>query len=297
MTYTNLVLSAGGVRGFAFAGALDELVCRGILDLDRITTFSGTSIGAMVCCMLAIGYSPTEILREAHEVDIQQFLTINLATVMYKWGLDDQTRLRAYLASCVLLKTGRRDLTLRELLVNRGKRLHVCAANLTLNKAVYFTPGTAPDLPVVDAVMMSMAIPPVFPPVRYQGALYVDGAFLDSFPTRDLDPKRTLGIRLQWEVACDLNSMDQYLSRLAFCALSNAERAHPTAKHVHIIDVHVGDVSTVNFSLPPWCIKQLIRDGRAGVGAFIPTVAEEEEDDGSGIPSPPSTRVGSDQST
>ena len=265
--YTNLVLSAGGARGFAFAGALDELVQQGALDLSRVTTFAGTSIGAMVCCMLAVGFSTQELIQEAVKVDTRAFLHVSLATAMYNWGLDDQARPRAYLESCVLLKTGRRDLTFRELYENRGRHLRVCAANLTRNESRYFSPDTTPDLGVVDAVLMSMAVPIIFAPVRYDGDLYVDGAFLDSFPMSGLDPACTIGVRLQWEIACDLDSIDQYLSRLVFCALNNAERPSPAG--FTVLDLSVGNVSAVDFTLPRPAVEKLIRDGREDAREFL----------------------------
>ena len=48
-------LSSGGVRGVAFAGALDELVRLGALDLAPVTLFVGTSVGALFAAFLAVG--------------------------------------------------------------------------------------------------------------------------------------------------------------------------------------------------------------------------------------------------
>ena len=262
------MLSAGGVRGVAFAGAVHELTRLGILDLRRVTLFAGTSVGALVAALLAVGCTPEELLHVAHHLDLSQFVQVNLATLVYSWGLDDQSRLRAFLGQHVARKLGRASVTLGELQTTTGREVCFCVTNVTLNRPEYFTTATHPSMALVDAVLLSLALPPVFAPVKHHGALYIDGAFLDSFPIRDLDPATTLGLRLRWAVACNLNSIEQFYSRLAFCALHYAERT-PPAGGPPIVDIDVGDVSTVNFALPRWNVDKLIDDWRTAVARFV----------------------------
>jgi predicted acylesterase/phospholipase RssA len=253
----------------AYAGAVDELVRLGIVDLERVTTFAGTSVGAVVACLLCIGCPPADLLATASSLDMNQFLNINLSTLMYQWGLDDGTRVRQFVEAQLLLRTGKADLTLGELLRTRGRNLRVCSSNMTLNRPAYFCGESEPDVPVVDAILMSIAIPPVFCPVRFRECVYIDGAFLDSFPVGGLDPASTLGLRLRWDVACSLDSIEQFYSRLAYCALSNAERSHAATEGYDVVEIAAGDVSTVNFALPRWNIAKLIDNGRDGVARFV----------------------------
>ena len=58
-TSVGAVLSGGGARGFAHLGALAELVDAGI----RIDRVGGTSMGAFVSALFAIGCSPAELAR------------------------------------------------------------------------------------------------------------------------------------------------------------------------------------------------------------------------------------------
>ena len=53
----SLVLSGGGARGFAHVGALLALEEEGI----RVTSVTGTSMGALVGGLYCCGYSPSEI--------------------------------------------------------------------------------------------------------------------------------------------------------------------------------------------------------------------------------------------
>ena len=263
--YKTLVLSAGGVRGIAFAGALHELDRLGILDLASIDLFVGTSIGAFVACLLAVGYAPSDLVALAHEIRIDELVTVNVATLIQQWGMDDGAKLKAYIGGKIEARMGDPAATMGQLVRQKGRDLRVCSSNLTLNEATYFSGATHPDMCIVDAVCMSLALPPVFAPVRHAGQLYTDGAFLDSFPLRGLDPTTTLGVKLCWGVAFNLMSIEQYFSRIAFCCLNYAEQNHSGTPGIHVIPVHVGDVSTVNFTLPLWGRQQLVQDGRRAV--------------------------------
>ena len=269
--YTTLVLSAGGIRGVAYAGALQELVESGVLDLESITLFAGTSIGAAVACFLAVGFTPDELYEMATTIDLNDLVQINLASLLYKWGLDDQRHVREFLSQRIEKKVGDPKISFATLRVQRGCNLRVCSSNITTNKPVYFCADTAPDMPIIDAVLMRRALPPLFTPIRYGGDecnpdMYIDGAFLDSFPVAGLDPTTTIGLRLRWDVAFDLNSIERYFSRICFVALNFAEKHGATApSSMCVVDIDAGDVSTINFQVPRWTILQLIRDGRQAV--------------------------------
>jgi predicted acylesterase/phospholipase RssA len=54
-----------------------------------------------------------------------------------------------------------------------------------------------PDMPVLDAVRASSALPILFQPVEYAGNLYTDGGFLLNYPLVKCtaDPKTILGLK------------------------------------------------------------------------------------------------------
>lgn len=58
--YTNLVFEGGGIRGVAYAGALQELEARNVL--DSIGQCGGTSVGAVAAMLMALGYRAAEII-------------------------------------------------------------------------------------------------------------------------------------------------------------------------------------------------------------------------------------------
>src|SRR5665213_1622991 len=57
--YKNLVLEGGGVRGLAYAGALEVLEQKNIL--SQVQNVAGSSAGAIAGLMISLGYHSKEI--------------------------------------------------------------------------------------------------------------------------------------------------------------------------------------------------------------------------------------------
>ena len=68
--YRNLVMEGGGIRGIAYGGALEELEKRGVL--AGIRRVGGTSAGAIQAALLAVGYSPQEIIAVLNNTPVQR---------------------------------------------------------------------------------------------------------------------------------------------------------------------------------------------------------------------------------
>ena len=70
-TYKNLVLEGGGVRGLAYAGALDVLEQKDIL--SHVERVAGSSAGAIAGLMISLGYNAKEIDSILQTLKIQEF--------------------------------------------------------------------------------------------------------------------------------------------------------------------------------------------------------------------------------
>ena len=66
----NLALKGGGVKGIAYVGALKELEKASIY--DGIEKVSGTSAGALVAGMIAVGYSADKIEELMHGLNLKK---------------------------------------------------------------------------------------------------------------------------------------------------------------------------------------------------------------------------------
>ena len=60
INYDTLVLSGGSSKGIIILGALQYAYDNFLL--NKVTNYIGTSIGAIICYLLAIGYTPIEIV-------------------------------------------------------------------------------------------------------------------------------------------------------------------------------------------------------------------------------------------
>ncbi|MFK7811106.1 MAG: patatin-like phospholipase family protein [Maribacter sp.] len=154
-----LVLSGGGYRGIAHAGAIKAFEEAGIFP-NRI---SGCSAGAIVAALYAAGYSPQEILTFFKEVKIFEFNRF----ARNKPGWVDTDTFRSLLRS-YFPENNFADL---------HKKLFVTTTDLLSGKIKVFNSGT-----LVDALLASASFPGVFSPVSIENGFYADGGILDNFP-------------------------------------------------------------------------------------------------------------------
>ncbi|UOQ72961.1 patatin-like phospholipase family protein [Hymenobacter cellulosilyticus] len=87
--YRNLVMEGGGIRGIAYGGALAELEKQGVL--AGIRRVGGTSAGAIQAALLAVGYSPAEIITVVNEMPVQRLNDGRLMFFGAALGLSNST--------------------------------------------------------------------------------------------------------------------------------------------------------------------------------------------------------------
>lgn len=164
------VLSGGGVKAGAHLGAMRALREAGIVP----TRFVGTSMGAVIATGLAAGLAPEAIAEQLAAVPSQEVFAV------------DRTALLRGLWSRSLLKPDRLRRTLERLLpVTRFAQLAlpltITAADLDSGEELCFGAG-GEDVPLLDALCASCALPPFFPPFLLGGRRCVDGGMLEVVP-------------------------------------------------------------------------------------------------------------------
>lgn len=106
--------------------------------------------------------------------------------------------------------------------------------------------------------------------------LYVDGGLRDNFALSTLDlghpPHEVLGLRVTWNCARHIDTLDKYFARLTYCGLSYIEedkhRNMPASLQRRICACNVGDISTINFNLTPAVVTKLLHRGVQAVRVF-----------------------------
>ena len=190
-----LVLSGGGVKGYAHLGVLRVLE-RENIKIDYIT---GTSIGAFVGTLYSIGYSVDEIEKFLDDVNVSNFLeTIADNTNL---SLEKKESLKKYSVHLSfdnelnfsfpkgLRGTGEAYLLLKSLLGNYEYMdsfdnfpipLRIVATNLNTGETKAFSKGD-----VAKTLIASMAIPSIFEPMKIDGEIYVDGLVTRNLPVEE----------------------------------------------------------------------------------------------------------------
>jgi len=215
--YRNLAFKGGGVRGIAYAGALETLDSEGIL--DQIERVSGTSVGAITALLVSLRLEVPEMVEAINSVDLEQVpqarprqINSGLGRQLFPRLSDDAAcwdRLVSnygwYSSAYVydwLHETiarycgGNERATFRQFRELGMRDLYVVAGNISQRRSEVFSHETTPDVAVADAVRLSMSIPVYFEALRFdgvawgQGDYYVDGGVYDNYPIQVFDEPR-----------------------------------------------------------------------------------------------------------
>ncbi len=160
-----LALGAGGAKGLAHIGAIEEIEAQGF----EITAIAGTSMGALIGGVYAMG-----------KLDVYRDWVCTLARL-------DVFKLLDWTFSGGGLIKGERIIgTLRELIGDtRIEELPLAftavATDLDREREVWLTRGA-----LFDAIRASIGIPTVFRPYHVDGRRLVDGALLNPVPVTPL---------------------------------------------------------------------------------------------------------------
>lgn len=157
-----LVLSGGGYKGIAHAGAIKAFEEAGIFP----SHISGVSAGSLVGALYAANYSPEDILAFFKKVKIFEFNRY----ARNKPGWLDTDTFRSFLLSYFP------EDNFKQL----HKQLFVTTTDLLEGKIKVFKSGT-----LIKPLLASASFPGVFSPVAIENGFYADGGILDNFP---IDP-------------------------------------------------------------------------------------------------------------
>ncbi len=197
-----LVLSGGGARGAAHLGVLK------VLEENRvpIDAIAGTSFGALVGGLYAAGYSADELTDILENLDWQQALSSEAPRkdrsfrrkqdddgflIRFRVGIKEgKLKLPSGLVNPNNLRLLLRELSAGAASVRDFDKLAIpfraVATNLETGKAVVLGEG---DL--ASAMVASMAVPALFPPVELGDQLLVDGGVANNLP---IDVARSMGV-------------------------------------------------------------------------------------------------------
>ena len=234
-----LVIGPGAMGGFSMLGYLKTIE----ESLDNIKEYSGASAGAIISVFLALGFNIDDILYKLAELEGNKLVKLNLKCFMNKYGLVDLKPIRDKFVNIF-----ESDPTFLDI----EKKIYISAFCVNTSKTVYFSKDTHPDMKVIDALCMSIAIPFIFSSYRYEGMVYVDGGTLETLPSTPFLDKKTnkvlcIRMKMETEFIQDITSPKQFAEALIASTLNN--RQQNVLKNCKVVDIDIGQVDVFNFNM------------------------------------------------
>jgi len=221
MNIKNIVINGGGPTIFNAYGALKQAHMSGIWSYDSVDAFYGTSAGAILAVILALQYSWEDVddfIIKRPWQNVWKFNLFNVYDYYTTKGIFGKEMFHDFLGPLFKGKDLELDVTLCQFHETFGKSLFIYAVNLANFELVEFSHLSHPDLPVLEAVRASSALPILFQPVEYKGDFYTDGGFLMNYPLAKCvsSSGAILGVRNKYTGSnCNVNSVQgifEYLS-------------------------------------------------------------------------------------
>jgi NTE family protein len=294
------VFSGGGIKGLAFAGALQAAEEAGY---DEWVQLAGTSAGAITAMALAVGYDAKRLRDELDAFDFGKIadygalgpleIPVNLEL---RHGVTQGKVLMAWIEG-LLAQAPRPARTFGDLAPGT---LRVVGVDLAHTRMVVFPddvglyvdeqgqPLRPEEFPIAEAVRVSAGYPYFFPPLRLRDAqthkngVLVDGGVASPFPVFLFDhpkPERpTWGFRLFAGIAPEKPSYTDIggllwpidmLKAIVDTSMNALDKFEEKEYHPRTISLPTGDIATLDFALSDEQKKFLYDSGYRAAKAFF----------------------------
>lgn len=289
--YADLVCKGGGVKGVALVGALSLFEEKGYI-WQRV---AGTSVGAIVASLVAVGYTATEIKDIMFELDFNKFADKNklqsiplvgpISSLFISKGLHLGDYVENFLSEKFQQK-GKKYF--RDIYFNNQSRLKVIATDVTRHKLITLPDDLIEyninpmDFEIAKAVRMSLSIPFFFQPVVLnkgdQPCYIVDGGLLSNFPIWIFDvpgiPRwPTFGLNLYDNVQKTNNTSNGFIPFLidvVETSLSTSEEVYFKDRDaVRIVNIPTLGINAVDFNISQKQKNSLYKSGYISAKSFL----------------------------
>lgn len=274
-----LVFSGGGVKGYAYAGAINTLDAAFFKKkknlYQQLEGTTGSSIGAMFALYVAIGVRGKQLIKDVMQTNIMELAQhMTMENLMDAYGLCLPTYFKRIVHDMLERYMGKGDITFQELFDITQKNYVCCVTNITTNQAEYHSHETTPNYHVFESVAASMCIPLLFSPCIINGQCYVDGGMNDNCPFRVFPPNESLIFYLDgWKRSTDMSSLQQYIIFLAFNLWQTLDRNNfkllSSQDKQRLIRINIEGLSFLDFQITPDHKKWLISKGAIEVDKLI----------------------------
>ena len=215
MSIDHLVISGGGHNILPMFGAVKFLVEKEYINFSNITTFDGTSAGALLGFTLLTGIDLEEIEIYLVKRPWEKIFSITPEQIFGAFkskGLFDVTLIQQILTPLMNAADISIDITFLEFYEKNSIEFTVYATELNSLETEYFSYKTTPNMRILDGLYISSAVPPLFKPCIKDNKCYLDGGVFSNYPIDEF-LKRHPDAKKSMQKAPALNKV-QFLKKL-----------------------------------------------------------------------------------
>lgn len=247
--YDTICISGGGLKGICMLGAFKKLKEATIINFREIKKYIGTSIGSIISFLLILNYTPTELINFVLHLDFKVLESdIDCGLLFENYGINNGTKVISLIQTLLFNKLQCYNITFTELYQKTNKELTIIATNYTKKEESEFSYKKTPDISVLLAIRMSIAIPIIFTPVEYENNIYIDGGITNNFPINYGNIDKTFGICIITSSESNIKSLTDYILGIISMATNSITTKHDYNEKNTLI-INVDDNKPINFDI------------------------------------------------
>jgi len=182
MTIKHLVLTGGGPIGFVQYGALKYLATINYINYKNIESIFSTSIGSMLGLIYILNLDWLWVDDFIIKRPWKNVVTLSYINLLYEKGIINRTVVGNALEPLFLAKNIPLTITLLEFYNLTKIEFNIYASNFITLEQKKFNHINTPNIMLLDALYVSLAVPFVFAPLCIEDCLYLDGALIQGCP-------------------------------------------------------------------------------------------------------------------
>lgn len=165
-----LILGGGGLSCISYLGAMQYLYENN--EFDDLEEIVGCSMGSVIGCLIALNYSPNDILRTHINVSVSSD-KLDYINFFENWGVDDyETHIFAELREAIKKKCGIDNPTIGYISRLNNIKLNIVCLNLIKNEYEVMEES----MNIIEALRATMCIPFYTKKCVYNENIYIDAA-------------------------------------------------------------------------------------------------------------------------
>jgi len=274
-----LVLGGGGMKGLAHIGVLQALVERGLTPRHIV----GSSVGGLVGAAWAAGRSIPELKDVALSLHRKDVFAVAHADMAFKRMRSPALFRREPLEH--LISRLVRDATFADL----DPPVLINTVDINSGMQVFWGLPGLDDVPLLDALFGSCALPGYLPPREIRGRYYVDGATVDNLPvavTRTIAADVVLAVDVSASSAFRADTQDEGFAavfaratEIAMQTMLEERFAQWGTPPIYYLHPRVEHISLFSFSH----LREVVEEGYRATTAALDRPAEWPARGASGV--------------